>query len=1017
VGLSAVLNQNSIKLDILRAKFDELFIFSQRGNELIKIIREYFNTLKFEIYNLKEAVLTQEKDIKKISERLSGLNEALKGIDKTIQEIDVHANLFLKSEQFLVDLAKNVSIRAYKARKEGRGFSIIAKESMKLSSLAQQPFKNFADTLQNLREIAEPISQELNAVVGVSSHSSILLSQTLESLKTIDEVVSSLEGIIRKISEASVTYNTFKKYIDEGIPILKTELLESLNTIDNLSILCAQINSFSQILKTLEEILDLKSNGRKAYIHRQFNYLLSEDVKVLDRFAIKKEPPLFPEMVYKKITETVGIVNTLNVSINELMHFSNTLEAKITEIANLQSQIESFFKKFEKLSKRLQGLADELHTEFLKMETLLVQTGKIFSKIKTLTVYVKMEYVRAKADIQIFGPIVEEYVKIEKDISQAFKTIEAKLPYLKRLLMGLIKEDTINRTPIKSPNYSKLKIFLDDIIRVFNSEKRCIDEIQKIAKQLEENNVILSQAWQAYETPLVQILKDREVFNNLLKEKEYPVGIIEEKNIIRTALSDDPLTLKPDLKTDANSHQVINNFSVGLFQIGEGVDVFPALCEDYEISADGKEYIFKIKTGIKYHNGARLCIEDIKKSFMMALSGPNFNFFEMIKGAHEFNKTKDKTVLGIEIIDDQTLKIELAYPFLPLLANLATNIADPYIDAELPIGVGPFKIKDYKKGEIIILETFDDYFEGRPAIDEFHFLISDNEEDKYELFKKGVLSIYQPPPNEIERIKIEYPGMLHTTAELSVQYLCINCQKPPFDNKLIRKALALAIDTNKLVNNFLKGNAIVAKGIFPPSMKVYNKNLIGYRYNPGEARRLLAEAGYSKGLPDTYPLDISDSATVIKRADFIKESLAKIGVKIEINPIPWHNLLEKTYHGESILSFQGWVSDNGDPDNFLYPLFHSNSYGLPGNTFFFSRSDIDEEIENARRCRNMAQRLILYQEIEKKILDESPGVFLFHSLQNIAIQKEILGMKAHALGLIRGKYIYSVKDNMKQIFK
>jgi peptide/nickel transport system substrate-binding protein len=125
----------------------------------------------------------------------------------------------------------------------------------------------------------------------------------------------------------------------------------------------------------------------------------------------------------------------------------------------------------------------------------------------------------------------------------------------------------------------------------------------------------------------------------------------------------------------------------------------------------------------------------------------------------------------------------------------------------------------------------------------------------------------------------------------------------------------------------------------------------------------------------------------------------------------WKELLAKQYSGDSFLSFGGWVGDNGDPDNFVYPLFHSSSQGQSGNTFYFSSSRIDGLMDRARKTRNVVQRIELYRDIEQQIIDEAPCAFLYHRLQNIAIRREIMGFKPHPLGFWRAHHVASSRTS------
>jgi len=192
-------------------------------------------------------------------------------------------------------------------------------------------------------------------------------------------------------------------------------------------------------------------------------------------------------------------------------------------------------------------------------------------------------------------------------------------------------------------------------------------------------------------------------------------------------------------------------------------------------------------------------------------------------------------------------------------------------------------------------------------------------------------------------------------------------------------------------------------------MKVFDQNLKGYPYDPEIARKLLAQAGFANGLPDVYTFDIADTVSAIRRAEFVKARLTDIGIRVNINPMSWRDTLGKQYQGESTISFGGWVGDNGDPDNFLYSLFHSSSQGQSGNTFFFASDEIDTLVDRARKVRNVDQRIKLYRDIEQRILDQAPCVFLYHRLQNMVMKKHITGFKPHPLGFLRAQYARTIQ--------
>jgi peptide/nickel transport system substrate-binding protein len=848
-----------------------------------------------------------------------------------------------------------------------------------------------------------------------------LVSRSFGSLITIDKAMTALKKIMSSIEENSVIYSRMRKNISEEMELLKNQLLYSLNTIDDISILSAQICSLSQVLNTLRNIIssDKKSNVHHLtgvgntelgdHLDNQFRFFVNENIRAINKLSASKEPPLFPRQIFQDIKHMVDQINDLNISINELADYREHLGTGMAEVVEFVSRIEMFFEETKNVCEHINASSHELSVELKKIEDVVSSTDKIFSKIKSLAVFAKIEEGRSAEYRGVISPIVDQFVQLESETERTFTNLIPQIAKLRKDVDYLKNE----RPPeffgrFEYPDYSKIKIFLDDIIRVFREEQKRVHEVYDIASVLAEANKELELMWRKYENSINQLSTMRSSFGELLKQKKgVAPSVSKKKSVVSAYLSSDPLTLNPDLRTDINSQKVICNYSKGLFQFGEGVDLIPAICEDYSISQDGTEYTFKIRDGLKYQDGEKLRIEHLKNALINALSGPNASFFNMIAGAKDFAESNELQTLGIRIVNNNTLTIKLEYPFLPILANLAANIADPYFYQEkLPIGLGPFRIIDWQKEKKIVYVANPYYFEGQPTLDEFHYLIIKESAEAYECFKKGILSIYQPTGDEIAEIKMDASKMLYTVPELSVRHLCMNCQKKPFDNRLVRKAVAYAIDRRYLIDTCLKGTAIAAKGIFPPSMKVYNHKLVGYTFDPRRAKDLLTQAGYKNGLPDIYPLDTNNTPTSMRLAEVVRSYLADVNIRVEINPLPWENLLEKSFSGQSILAFRGWIGDNGDPDNFVYPLFHSNSFGRTGNTFFFSTPKIDKDIDEARKIRNLHQRVDLYRKIEEEILDECPAVFLFHLLRNIAIEKSILGYKPHPLGILRTQYIY-----------
>ena len=188
--------------------------------------------------------------------------------------------------------------------------------------------------------------------------------------------------------------------------------------------------------------------------------------------------------------------------------------------------------------------------------------------------------------------------------------------------------------------------------------------------------------------------------------------------------------------------------------------------------------------------------------------------------------------------------------------------------------------------------------------------------------------------------------------------------------------------------------------MFPPGLSAYNPNLLGYNYNPGKSNELLRNMGFTEGLPDEYIFDVSDTPMNLKRAEIIQQYLNDIGIKTRVNPLKWRDFLEKIHKGNSVIFILGWSSDNGDPDNFLYPLFHSKNVGESGNASFYKNPAVDKLIEQGMSEINPRKRIEIYREAEKLIVEDAPWTFLYHGVQNYIVQPDIYGFKPHTLDII-----------------
>jgi peptide/nickel transport system substrate-binding protein/oligopeptide transport system substrate-binding protein len=476
----------------------------------------------------------------------------------------------------------------------------------------------------------------------------------------------------------------------------------------------------------------------------------------------------------------------------------------------------------------------------------------------------------------------------------------------------------------------------------------------------------------------------------------------EEEIVLKIPLGSDPVTLNPYLSTDAVSNIVIDSIHRSLFMVSpKSSKVLPFIVYRFEISDDGKRYIFELRRNVKFHDGTVVTASDVKKSLLRTLKGNLKHYFNMIKGADDYIKGFETDVEGIKVINDFKLEIELEYPFSPFIKNLALNAASITREKNnILIGCGPFKLVKWKKGEYIELECFEDYIAGRACVDRIIFQIKLKNE--LEDFINRNFDLIEPSKTHIEILKEkapEYIDRLQMVPQFSVQRFDFNVKKEPLTDIHIRKAIAHAVDVDRFVKEITGQAGIRAKGVLPPSSEFYDETLEPLEYNLEKAKEELKKSEFK---PPYKLIVIVRPAEAYKRnARFVLECIKDLGFEFEFVERDWAGLLEDIKKGKAHCHFIGWLADTGDPDSIFYPVFYSSSIGKGGNEMHFSDPEIDALIEEARRKRLPEERKKIYNIIERKIIEKCPCIFLYHPYQMLILNKGVYGIWPHPLGHFR----------------
>ena len=460
------------------------------------------------------------------------------------------------------------------------------------------------------------------------------------------------------------------------------------------------------------------------------------------------------------------------------------------------------------------------------------------------------------------------------------------------------------------------------------------------------------------------------------------------------------------------------------FELGS-TNIVPGLAQSWEISADGLTYTFKLRRGAKFHSNARF-----KPSRDVNADDILFSYNRMADPKHPFHSTAvgqtfayfedmglDKIVDKLEKVDDMTVRFKLKHPEAPFLANLAMDFASilsaeyadkmkaagtpDVIDRE-PIGTGPFQFVSYQKDAIIRYKAFDGHWDGRPKIDNLIYAITPDASVRYAKLKAGECHVMAfPKPADIAAMKNDKNINLMTKEGLNIGYIGFNVEKKPFDSKLVRQALTMAVDKQTILKTVYQGAGQAAKNPIPPLMWGYNDRIKDYPYDVAKAKELMAKAGYAKGveielwyLPVTRPYNPDGK----RMAELIQADWEKIGVKTKLITYEWGEYRKRSKTGEQTAMMFGWTGDNGDPDNFFVPLLSCEAVKGGGNVARWCNKDFEDLINKAKITPKQADRAKLYEKAQEIVHEEAPLLEIAHSVRFTPVRKEVIGFKMDAVG-------------------
>ena len=465
----------------------------------------------------------------------------------------------------------------------------------------------------------------------------------------------------------------------------------------------------------------------------------------------------------------------------------------------------------------------------------------------------------------------------------------------------------------------------------------------------------------------------------------------EEKKILTMAQKAEIKTLDPQKATDSVSRSIIKLINQTLVYIDNEGNIVPELAQEIT-KVSPKETLIKIKNDIKFSNGETLTIDDVLFSLERAKASPKMS--------------QDLYMIeSFEKVDDRTLKINTLYDAGNLLHKLASggvaiiNKKAFEKDENNIVGTGMFKLKEWVAGEKLVLERNEFFKDSKSNIDTLVVKFVPEANSRMIMLETGEIDLARDLlPLDFKKISEDTK---FTTVEIetpSNMFLGFDLRNELLADKRVRQAIAYAINNEDLVKTVFNGSASVATSPVPKITTGHNENSNNYPQNIEKAKQLLAEAGYPNGF--NIELFVSEDNQRIDMAVIIQDNLKKIGINAEIKTFQWAAYVSTIENPNIIkpLFIMSWNISNDDPDEVLYPLYHSSQIDAHTNVVFYKNEDFDNLISKARETTDKEKRIELYKKAQDIIQEELPHYAILYPMQNFAYKKSIKGIEVSKRG-------------------
>jgi peptide/nickel transport system substrate-binding protein len=464
-------------------------------------------------------------------------------------------------------------------------------------------------------------------------------------------------------------------------------------------------------------------------------------------------------------------------------------------------------------------------------------------------------------------------------------------------------------------------------------------------------------------------------------------------------------TMDPHLSGSKIDRQVYHNIYEPLVTLDTRLGVKPGLAESWT-QPDPKTLVFKLRRGVKFHDGTDFNAEAAK-----------FNIERMKTEPKSVRKGEVANIDTVDVVDSHTIRVNLKKPDAALLATLtdrAGMMVSPKVvqerGAELGrnakgAGTGPFEFVEWVRDSHLIIKRNDAYWnkQGGPYLDRVRYRPIPDDVVKLQSLQSGEIDVMDyVQPRDVAAVKADKNVVVVDVPSLADFAYQLNLTRPPFNNKALRQAVASALDLEQIVKGVWLNVGVAANGPIPPTSWAYDRSIAPIKRDLAKAKAKLAEGGQPNGF--TFTMTTNNIPINVQEAEVMQAQLAEAGIVAKVKLVDSATLIaDGNNKNFEMISFQ-W-SGRPDPDGNTYQFLRTT----PGTSFNWSgisNPQIDALLDRTREISNQAERRKLYSELTKLLQDELPMLFIIHPIEPKAFSPRVQNYEAIPDGMMRFKDVW-----------